>query len=537
MDDMSTADSKSTASPPASDETLDGLLRRAALRAPERTAIIDATGARTSFAALDAAASRYAVALRHHFHVRGQAVAVVGELTPAFAAAYYGISRSGNVIVLVNAVLSREALRHVLATSGAVVTFTSAGLAEPIAALRHELPALREVVVLDGALLPDRLAGITAEGQENAGGPTWDAADMACIQFTSGTTGEPKGVRLSHRNLVVNASQIAAAHGLGEASVALNNLPTYHPMHLNSAVYATATQVLYPAEDPVGAVAAANRYGATHFYSLPVRLARMAADPRLPGLRLETVSAVFSGGSALDPAAAAVLSEHWGVPVVQGYGLAETSPLTHCDRPERPRPGSVGQVVAGTECRIVDVRSRVELPAGELGEVQVRGPQVMRGYLGQPESAHLDDEGWFSTGDLGYQDEEGYLFLVDRLKDVFKCDNWLVAPSEIERVLLSHPRVVDCAVADVPVPFSGAVAYGEVVLAEDDDGDLAELMDFVNGQVPYYQRLHGLQRTERIPRSGNGKILRRVVRHRLRERFGQASPSPGRAPAAEGVTR
>lgn len=513
--------------PPVADEFLDGLLRRAAVRAPDRTAIIDAAGGRTSFAELDAAANAIAAALRRRLGAPRQAVAVVSELTPAFAAAYYGIARSGNVIVLVNAVLSRDALRHVLATSGAVLVLSSAALAEPIASLHPELPSLRDVVVLGETLVPERWADDEPASAELP--PAREVTDVVCVQFTSGTTGDPKGVQLTHRNLVVNAGQIVDAHRLGESSVAFNNLPTYHPMHLNSAVFAAATQVLYPVEDPVGAVDAANRYGATHFYSLPVRLARMAADPRLPELRFQTVTAVFSGGSALDPAAAAVLSRHWGIPVVQGYGLAETSPLTHCDRPERPRPGSVGQVVAGTQCRIVDVHSRAELPAGQLGEVQVRGPQVMRGYLGQPDSAHLDEDGWFSTGDLGYQDDEGYLFLVDRIKDVFKCDNWLVAPSEIERVLRTHPRVVDCAVADVPVPFSGAVAYGEVVLAEGDDGDLAELMEYVNRQVPYYQRLHGLLRTERIPRSGNGKILRRVVRHRLRDRFGQHASSLGHA--------
>jgi long-chain acyl-CoA synthetase len=292
--------------------------------------------------------------------------------------------------------------------------------------------------------------------------------------------------------------------------VILNHLPTYHLMHLNSAVSAGATQVLCPGDDTVAAIDAANAHRATRFYSLPVRLLRLADDPRLPELKLASVEAIMSGGSALSPAAAGRLSEHFGLPVTQGYGLAETSPLTHTDRIGAPRIGSVGTVVTGTGCRIVDVESRAVLASGERGEVQVRGPQVMSGYLDPTQPTGIDADGWFSTGDVGYEDEDGYLFLVDRLKDVFKCDNWLVSPTEIEQVVGKHPAVRECVVVDHPDPYRGAVAHAFVVLA--DPGDLDPVRDWANAQLPYYQHIQHITGVPAIPRSPNGKVQRRDIR-------------------------
>ncbi|BFO18357.1 hypothetical protein SHKM778_47450 [Streptomyces sp. KM77-8] len=333
---------------------------------------------------------------------------------------------------------------------------------------------------------------------------------------------------MTHRNLVVNAAQIAAVHGLDGDAVTLNHLPLYHPMHLNAAVYAGATQVLSPSPDPAAAIEAANRHGATHFYSLPVRLAHLAADPRLPGLRLDTVSAVFSGGSALLPAQARTLGAHFGIPVLQGYGLAETSPLTHGEPPARPGPGSVGPVVPGTDCRVVDVETRAPLPAGHNGEVQVRGPQLMRGYLGESAPA-VDADGWFSTGDIGHQDEEAYLYLVDRIKDVFKYENWLVSPTEIEQVLITHPAVRDCAVVDHPEPFSGAVAHAFVVLDEAaGPPDPAELTAHVNDQVPYYQHIKYLDVVDRVPVPRTARYSAAHCAHALRTPTRRAGCTPAR---------
>ncbi|MGX9891571.1 class I adenylate-forming enzyme family protein, partial [Streptomyces sp. NPDC002276] len=263
------------------------------------------------------------------------------------------------------------------------------------------------------------------------------------------------------------------------------------------------------------AAAAAN--DATHYFGLPARLTRLAADERLssvlagPALRL-----VASGGSALAPAVAGRLREQLGVPVIQGYGLAELSPLSHNDRPHQNRPGSVGAPVPGTECRIVDPETGGDLGPGRPGEVLVRGPQLMAGYLGLPDAPDIDGDGWFHTGDIGYEDADGLLFLVDRIKDVFKVDNELVSPGEIERLLMEDADVADCVVADLPDEFSGAVVWAGIVPAPDRTVDLRLVVERTNGRLADHQRIRRAERLTAVPRSVNGKAERRLLRERLR---------------------
>jgi long-chain acyl-CoA synthetase len=511
--------------------SLDGLLRQATANAPERSAL--RIGAQVvSFAELDAAVDGFAAALAGLLapgprtttggvELPGAVVGVAAALHPAFPIAYYGSIRAGHVCAVVNPLQGEDELAYGLELADVEVLVATADMVDRLKRIRLGLPRLVEVMYLDRPGEPGArtIAGLASRASKRRVDPVVDPHSVACAQFTSGTTGRPKAVLLTHRNLVCNAVQIAQAHGLGADSVTMNHLPTYHPMHLNSAVYAEATQVLCVDPDPAHAVAAADRYSATHFYSLPVRLARTAADPRLINLKMRQVRVILSGGSALAPSAAARLAENFGVPVVQGYGLAETSPLTHCDRFDQPKAGSVGLPVAGTECRVVDVDRRSPLPAGQPGEVQVRGPQVMAGYLARDraEPSPVDQDGWLDTGDVGYLDDEGWLFLVDRIKDVFKCDNWLVSPTEIERVLARHPAIADCVVVDLPDEFRGAVAYALAVVAEP-EADPAEIIRFVNSRLPDYQHLHGLELVGAIPRSAIGKVRRRDIRTEVQQR-------------------
>ncbi|HET9118260.1 MAG TPA: AMP-binding protein, partial [Pseudonocardiaceae bacterium] len=226
---------------------------------------------------------------------------------------------------------------------------------------------------------------------------------------------------------------------------------------------------------------------------------------------------ILCGGSALPPSATRALTSQFGVPVAQGYGLQETSPSTHCDSLRSPKLGSSGHPVAGTDCRIVDVDTRVVLPVGAKGEIQVRGPQLMMGYLGRELAHDVDPDGWFSTGDVGYVDPDGALFVTDRIKDVFKCDNWLVSPMEIEQVVLSHPAVADCVILDYPDKLSGSVVYA-LVVPRADDLDPPELAGFVASRLPYYAHLRHIELVSRIPRSPNGKVQRRALREQVHAR-------------------
>ncbi|MGW1129680.1 class I adenylate-forming enzyme family protein [Streptomyces sp. NPDC002526] len=518
---------------PYSDLPVDGLLRRAARRDPDGTAVRTATRV-LRFAELDAYADRIAGWLSSAGAGRGTRVGVTHTLTPEFAAAYHGVMRAGATVVLVNPLLPPEGLHHVLGTSGAEIVLAPAATAASLTRIAPGLPALRTVVVVDAphgrapagtVPLHELIAGARPYA-----GPAASPDDVACVQFTTGTTGAPKGVLLTHRNVVANAWQTADAHGLTDASVTLNHLPLYHVMHLNSALYAGACQVLCQDPDPFASLGAAADAGATHYYGLPARLHALAADERLAaggapdGLRL---TAVLSGGSALRPQTARVLEERLGVPVIQGYGMAELSPLTHSQRPGRYRFGTVGSVVADTECRIVDLTTRRPLGPWSVGEVLVRGPQLMAGYLGEEHPARVDADGFFATGDVGRLDDEGNLSLVDRLADVFKYDNEIVSPSRIERILADDPRVADCLVADWPDPEHGALVWAGIVLREDAgvEGDpyghgVLDVLDAIteraNDRLGRFEQIRFAEAIDTVPRTPTGKPRRRAVRQKLR---------------------
>lgn len=529
------------------DLPLDGLLRSAAVRDPDGIAV-RTTDTALAFGELDTLTDRVAAWLQRENGGRtGVRTGVAHVLDPVFVAAYYGTVRSGATAVLVNPLMGETGLRHVFATAGVEVAFVPAATAELLTKLRGVLPRLRTIVVTDApdGVTPGDTVSLHMElesAPQACGHRPSDPGSIACIQFTTGTTGRPKGVLLTHRNLVANAKQTALAHGLGPASVTLNHLPLYHVMHLNSAVYAGSCQVLCQDPDPFASLAAAAEADATHYYGLPARLHRLATDERLAaapgpppgGARL---TAVLSGGSGLRPQAARALRDRLGVPVIQGYGMAELSPLTHCQRPERYRTGEVGGTVPGTECRLVDVDSRTPVEVWSTGEVQVRGPQLMAGYLGDAQPSRIDEDGWFSTGDVGYLDDDGELRLVDRLDDIFKYDNEIVSPSQVERVIGEDPRVADCIVADWPDDVHGGLVWAGIVLREDPVGAdagpapghpgsgrapgpdvLASVTERANERLAHFERIRLTEALEAVPRTPTGKPERRALRQRLKTR-------------------
>ncbi|MFJ8017090.1 class I adenylate-forming enzyme family protein [Streptomyces sp. NPDC096339] len=501
--------------------TLDGLLRRAAERDPDGCALRIGPD-RLTFAELDALADRFAACAAYLTGRPGARIGVANTLGPEFPAAYYGAVRSGGTAVLVNPLIKEAGLLHVFSAAAVEVAFVPAATAALLRGLRERLPALRAVVVVgpEGDALPGGLSVVPF--------PVVDLDADACVQFTTGTTGRPRGVRLSHRNLVANAAQTAAAHRLDRGSVTLNHLPLFHTMHLNSAVFAGATQVLCTSPDPLASLALAARTGATHYYGLPARLHRLAgqlvqAGPWAEGVPAgPALTAVLSGGTALAPATAAALSARLGVPVVQGYGMAELSPLSHCQSPDGGPAGSVGRAVPGTECRVVDLEGRRPLGSGATGEVQVRGPQLMAGYLDPAEDSGVDADGWLSTGDIGYVDEHGELFLVDRIGDVFKYDNELVSPTAVESVLAEDPRVADCVVTGWPDPVHGAVTWAGIVLREPYAPRLLDTLDSIvddaNRRLARFERIRRVEVVDAVPRTPVGKPERRRLRQALHSR-------------------
>ncbi|MFE2139730.1 class I adenylate-forming enzyme family protein [Streptomyces sp. NPDC059466] len=379
------------------------------------------------------------------------------------------------------------------------------------------------------ATLSAALAGVSAGGPVGRARPGVDA--VACLQFAPDGAGRLKSVRLTHRNLVAGAAQTALAHRLGAASVAFNHLPQYHAVHLNSAVHAGARQVLCTDPDPFGALAEAARAEATHYYGLPARLHRLADDPRLatgrahlPGRHL---SAIHVSGGALAPERARVLRDALRVSVLQGYGLTEVFTLSHHQPPgSRPGLGAGGVPLPGTECRVVVPGSTRPAPVWSTGEVQIRGPQLSPGPADSPGPAARDADGWLSTGDTGYLDADGGLHLVDAHRSVFTCDDALVAPSVVERVIGQDPRVAECIVADWPDPARGALVWAGVVLREAPEGDapggapdVLDVLDSVaeqaNARLGPGEQIRRLEALDAVPRRPGGRPARRELRLRL----------------------
>ncbi|MFI5661874.1 class I adenylate-forming enzyme family protein [Streptomyces sp. NPDC051684] len=530
------------------DLPLDGLVRRAAARTPDAPALTTPHTVVT-FGELDALTDRVARLLLRAVGPVG----VANSLDAVFPAAYYGAARAGRTVVLLNPLVSDDTLRRACAAAAVETVLVPRATAERLVRLRGRLPRLRTIVVTDAGTgelprttvaLDEALAGTAPGGRLP---PAVDPGAVACVQFTTGTTGPAKGVRLTHRNLVANAAQTALAHRLDAASTTFNHLPLFHPMHLNSAVHAGASQILCADPDPLGSLDLAADRGATHYYSLPARLYRLAADPGLTGARTHRtrprLTAVMSGGTALAPEAAHRLRAVLGVPVVQGYGLAELSPLSHMQDLDDPvEHGCVGRPVPGTECRIVDPAThRPVAVAGPTGEVQVRGPQVMAGYLDPRAEPVVDADGWLSTGDVGRLDAEGRLYVSDRLDDVFKYDNELVAPSRVERVLAADERVAECAVAGSPHPVHGHVVWAGVVLRRthrDADGRATRaVLDSIAAraarQLAAFERVRRIDVLVVLPRTPTGKPDRRALRALARA---AAEPRPATPEGSTAMT-
>ncbi|MER5350740.1 class I adenylate-forming enzyme family protein [Kitasatospora sp. NPDC002551] len=515
--------SHGTELPPVPGGSVDGLLTRAAERFGDRPAVIVPGAGQVTFAELDRQADAYARGLAGLLGSDGAPVLLSMALVPEFPALYYGIIRSGNVVNPANHMYSAEMLEHALSLSRARAAVVTPEVYQRLAPLRERLPDLEHVLLIgpaqDGVpsvldLLADAPAGpapVPSQGEATA-----------CVLFTSGSTRKPKPVQLSHRNLLTGAVQLSTAHEQDAGSVVLNGLPLYHPMHMNASTHVGATHVL-SGGDVVDSVGHANEYRATHFYTLPFRLIQLSGHPRLGELELATVRMVASGGFPLRPTVLRALDRQFGVPMLQGYGMCETSSLAASDLLSAPRPGSVGRPLPGSRLRIVDLESRLPVAPHAIGEIQVQGPNVMKGYLvPQPEEA-VDAEGWLSTGDVGYLDEEGSLFFLDRVRDVFTTGGVLVAPGQIECFLAEEPEVAECAAVDAP-EGGGLVPVAFVVIrpAHRPDGPqaLAALLEGVrervNAQLEPHQRLHRVEALDELPRLANTKVDRTALRKRVR---------------------
>jgi acyl-CoA synthetase (AMP-forming)/AMP-acid ligase II len=466
----------------------------------------------------------------------GDVLALWAPNVVQWAGVALGAMAAGGAVTGINPGYTELELEGQLADSGASVLVTVPPLA-PTALSVSSGARVREVVVLGG---PGEEIGGTTSIYELIGGDgpfPESAADpdvVALLPYSSGTTGLPKGVMLTHANLVTSVRQVLSGLRVTERDTMLAVAPFFHVMGfvVNLAVpLAAGARVVTVSRFDVGEFfALIERHRVTVLVVPPPVMALLARRPLADAHDLSSLEMIASGGAPLGANLQRAVAERFPkASVGQAWGLTETA--VGATMPERgfgTVPGSVGRVMPNTELRVVDPDTGRDLGAGERGALLVRGPQVMKGYLNRPDATAeiLDADGWLGTGDLGYVDQDGNVFVVDRLKDLIKVSAYQVAPAELEVLLVAHPRVADAAVVGRPDERYGEVPVAVVVpRGTASEVDTEEILTWVAKRVASHKRLRAVRFVDEIPRTPSGKLLRRLLTEQ--ERW-TAGPAPGR---------
>ena len=531
--------------------TVPELVLRHAARLGDKPALIDGvTGATISYAALADGVERVAAGLAARGFGAGDVLAICSPNLPEFALAAYGAMAAGGIVAPANPMITADELCGQLADSGARMLVTVRPLLDKARAAA-EKAGVDEVLVFgegeaasadpEPGAAKDRDPGATSFSSLMDGGHPAVAVepvdDLGALLYSSGTTGLAKGVELTHASLVTNARQNQAGLEVGEDDVVLVALPLFHAMGLNlllpSALAAGATAVVLPRFELNGFLAAVERHRVTVTIVVPPIMLALANHPLVDRYDHSSLRLVGCGGAPLGAELERRCADRLGCDVSQGFGMTEGCSTISLGPIGAPRRGSVGRLLPNVEARIVDPVTGADLGPGATGELWVRSPQLMRGYRHRPDATArtVDASGWLHTGDLCAFDEDRYLYVVDRLKELIKYKGYQVAPAELEHLLLGHPAVADAAVVPRPDPESGEIPVAYVVLRTDATAE--ELMAYVADRVAPFKRVRAIRVTTEIPRSPAGKLLRRV----LVERERNAIDSGGRGGShAQGAT-
>jgi acyl-CoA synthetase (AMP-forming)/AMP-acid ligase II len=503
---------------------VDFLLEPAA-RLADKPAIIDATDGRTlTYAELADAVNRAAAGFIRRGIRKGDVVALDSPNSPDYVIAFLGLARAGAIITTISPLFTAEELGKQLAHSRARLLITIPPLIGKASAAQ-KLSAVEEIYVFGEAEGATPFADLLGE-ERDVHVPIDPREDIVVMPYSSGTTGMPKGVMLTHRNLVANLVQVGSVECCQENETILGVLPFFHiygmVVVMGIALRAGATLVTMSRFDLEGFLTALQTYGVTRVYLVPPIILALAKHPIIDRFDLSSLRNIMSGAAPLGADVQETCARRVDCHVRQGYGLTETSPVTHVTPtpPGANKPGSVGPVAPDTEMIIADLVSGEPKSVNEEGEVWVRGPQVMKGYFDNPDAtaAMITEDGWLRTGDIGYADEDGYLFIVDRAKELIKYKGFQVAPAEIEALLLTHPAIADVAVIGVPDEEAGEVPMAFIVRAKDVTEE--SILEFVANNVAPYKKVRYIEFRESIPKSPSGKILRRVLRAEQRAKRG-----------------
>jgi long-chain acyl-CoA synthetase len=463
-----------------------------------------------NYALLDEASARVATMLKAKGLKTGDRVGIMLPNVPYFPVAYYGVLRAGGIVVPMNVLLKGREVGFYLKDPGAEIVFAWHDFLE--AAQQGADEAGAEVI----RVKPGEIEGVIFEHEPDPDVVERDDDDTAVILYTSGTTGQPKGAELTHANLKRNATVASNLFSLDERVVVLGALPLFHSFGqtcgMNATILAGGCLSLIPRFEPAKALEIIQRDGVTVFEGVPTMYGAMLHLDGREQYDTSSLKICASGGAALPVELLRGFEEAFHCKVLEGYGLSETSPVASFNHPDRERKaGSIGTPIEGVEMKVVDEDDK-DVATGEVGEIVIRGHNVMKGYWQRPEATEeVMRGGWFHSGDMAKVDDDGYLFIVDRKKDLIIRGGYNVYPREVEEVLYEHPAVREAAVVAVPHPDLGEEVGAAVVLKDGEDVDADAIKAYVKDNVAAYKYPRHVWFVDELPKGPTGKILKREI--------------------------
>ena len=485
----------------------------------EDVVIIDGIDGRkfTAFDVIDHV-KRLAGGLRAAGHVPQKPIALMAPNSPEYCIIFHAVAWAGGTITTLNPTYTAHEIRHQLRDSGAGLLITDPATLAVAKEALEELPEVRLCVIgsVDDCLSLSELYGPAQEQQC----PVDLDRHSVVLPYSSGTTGLPKGVCLSHRNLSMNIDQTAQGAEFRAGETAAAFLPFFHiygmTVMMNMHLACGGVLVTMPRFDLELFLRICQDHRARRMWIVPPVALALAKHPLVDAYDLSALEQVFSGAAPMGSALSDAVASRLNCAMLQGYGMTELAPVSHITPLSTPRSGASGLALPNTRCRIVSPETGEDLPPGEEGELWIKGPQVMIGYLNNETATRdtLTSDGWLKTGDVAIIDADGYMFIVDRLKELIKYKGFQVAPAELEACLVAHPQIQDAAVIGLPDEEAGEVPVAFVVCA-DPAPSPEEIQSYVGTQLSHYKQLHRVTFVEAIPKSPSGKILRRLLRDSL----------------------